>query len=366
MLNVSFYSIMSEQIIFQEGIMIMKLYLRRRLHKGLAIVCTLAVVCPLIPVRAEDSASLSQKIAEQQTELEGINQEMLSISDEIQSIEMQSDIMSGEVLRTEEALAVATANEEQQYEEMKARIKYLYETGNSSLLELLFTAESMADFLNKAEFIQNISDYDRDMLDELREAKEDIATKQETLQNQQKALSDLQGRLSSQKDELQKKAESTSTDLEAYNALLEQVRAQETAALGYPSGTDGSTVQAEAMQVSESEEKLLAAILECEAYQDYNSVLAVATVILNRVNDPRFPNSITEVVYASNQFEPVTKGSLDAALTRGPRPLSCQVAKEALSGKRLAAVADCYYFLYAGSTDRPGVNVGNNLFFRSW
>ena len=145
-----------------------------------------------------------------------------------------------------------------------------------------------------------------------------------------------------------------------------EVRAQETAALGYPSGTDGSTVQVEAMQVSESEEKLLAAILECEAYQDYNSLLAVATVILNRVNDPRFPNSITEVVYASNQFEPVTKGSLDAALTRGPRPLSCQVAKEALSGKRLAAVADCYYFLYAGSTDRPGVNVGNNLFFRSW
>ena len=40
--------------------------------------------------------------------------------------------------------------------------------------------------------------------------------------------------------------------------------------------------------------------------------------------------------------------------------------KEALSGVRLAAVADCYYFLYAGSTDRPGVNIGNNLFFRSW
>ena len=73
-------------------------------------------------------------------------------------------------------------------------------------------------------------------------------------------------------------------------------------------------MRAEALQVSEEEERLLAAIIECEAYQDYNSLLAVATVILNRVNDPRFPNSITEVVYASNQFEPVTKGSLDAAL----------------------------------------------------
>ena len=146
----------------------------------------------LIPVRAEDSASLSQKTAELQTELEGINQEMLSISDEIQSIEMQSAIMSGEILRTEEALSSAKANEEQQYEDMKARIKYLYETGNASLLELLFSAESMTDFLNKAEFIQNISDYDREMLESLSAVREDIATKQETLQNQQKALGDLQ------------------------------------------------------------------------------------------------------------------------------------------------------------------------------
>ena len=159
----------------------MNLYLRRRLHKGLAIACTLAVVCPLIPVRAEDSASLSQKTAELQTELEGINQEMLSISDEIQSIEMQSAIMSGEILRTEEALSSAKANEEQQYEDMKARIKYLYETGNASLLELLFSAESMTDFLNKAEFIQNISDYDREMLESLSAVREDTAEPAESI-----------------------------------------------------------------------------------------------------------------------------------------------------------------------------------------
>ncbi len=120
----------------------MNLYLRRRLHKGLAIACTLAVVCPLIPVRAEDSASLSQKTAELQTELEGINQEMLSISDEIQSIGgLRDEPLCSEILRTEEALSSAKANEEQQYEDMKARIKYLYETGNASLLELLLSRE---------------------------------------------------------------------------------------------------------------------------------------------------------------------------------------------------------------------------------
>ena len=130
--------------------------------------------------------------------------------------------------------------------------------------------------------------------------------------------------------------------------------------------TDGRIVRGTAMKVSAEEEKLLAAIIECEAYQDYNSLLAVATVIMNRVNDSRFPNTIAEVVYASNQFEPVTLGSLDAVLSRGPSNLSCQVAEDALAGAKLASVADCYFFLYAGATSKGGVNVGNNVFFQSW
>lgn len=345
----------------------MKLYSRRLLQMGVALVCTFAIICFTVPIFAEDSASLAKKTTNLQSELDGINKEMLSISEEIDSIEMQSEIMTGEILRTQDALSVAQANEDKQYEDMKARIKYLYETGNSSLLELLFSAEDMADFLNKAEFIQNVSDYDREMLEELSAAREEITIRQETLEAQKAALGDLERKLTERQDELKKKAEATSTDLAAYTAQLQQARAIETAAVSnFASGTDGTTVRMDAVKASESEQKLLAAIIECEAYQDYNSLLAVATVILNRVEDSRFPNTIAEVVYASNQFEPVTLGSLDAVLSRGPSDLSYQVAQDALNGTRLAAVADCYYFLYAGSTNKSGVNVGDNVFFRSW
>ena len=99
---------------------------------------------------------------------------------------------------------------------------------------------------------------------------------------------------------------------------------------------------------------------------DYDSMLAVATVIMNRVQSPLFPNSITEVVYAGGQFEPVWTGRLDAVLASGASDLAYTVAQDAINGARLAAVSDCYYFLYAGATDRPGVNIGNNLFFQSW
>lgn len=331
---------------------------------GIAFVCTMTLLFSAVSAKAEDAASLEQKTAGLQAELDGINQEMKAISDEIASTEMRSATMSAEIQRSQDSLNEALAQEEEQYEDMKTRIKFLYENGNTSLLELLFSAETMTDFLNKADFVENISDYDQEMLDKLSTIRKDIEDKQNILKEQQGALTGIQKDLNIKKEELQKKAEATSTDLESYTAQLKQLQA---ANAPNTSGIcDGRVTNTAAMNVSADEVTLLAAILQCEAYQDYNSLLAVATVILNRVNDPRFPNSVSGVVYAEGQFEPVMKGGLDKVLAEGPSALSRQVAQDALNGVRLASVADCCYFLYAGATDIPGVNVGNNLFFRSW
>lgn len=338
----------------------MKLYPRQKLNAGIALICTIAMLCPPALGQAKEFSNVQEKASNLQTELDGINKELASISEELASTQMQTEMMSAEILRTEDSLRAAQEDEEKQYEDMKARIKYMYETGDATLLELLFSAENMGDFLNKAEFVQNVSDYDRDMLDRLTEISDEIAAKEKTLKAQKSALGDLKTKLDKRQKELEAKAEETSTDLDALKTQIQN------ASSSVVMSTDGRIVRGTAMEVSAEEQKLLAAIIECEAYQDYNSLLAVATVIMNRVNDSRFPNTIAEVVYASNQFEPVTLGSLDTVLAKGPSNLSCQVAEDALSGAKLASVADCYYFLYAGATSKGGVNVGNNIFFQSW
>ncbi|RHR29519.1 cell wall hydrolase [Clostridium sp. AF19-22AC] len=338
----------------------MKLYPRQKLNAGIALICTIAMLCPPALGQAKEFSSVQEKASSLQTELDGINKELASISEEIADTQMQTEMMSAEILRTEDSLRAAQEDENKQYEDMKARIKYMYETGDATLLELLFSADNMADFLNKAEFVQNVSDYDREMLDKLTAISDDIAAKEKTLKAQKNALGDLKTRLDKRQKELEAKAKETSTDLEALKVQIQNTSSN------VVMSTDGRIVRGTAMKVSAEEEKLLAAIIECEAYQDYNSLLAVATVIMNRVNDSRFPNTIAEVVYASNQFEPVTLGSLDAVLSRGPSNLSCQVAEDALAGAKLASVADCYFFLYAGATSKGGVNVGNNVFFQSW
>lgn len=373
----------------------MKIQKKRWAQAGTALICSLAVVLSVFPAFADDEIeSLEGQSSALESELEGINQDILDLSEQISTTEMQVEILNGEIARTADELAEAEANEDQQYEDMKARIKYMYEHGNATLLEMLFSAEDMSDFLNKAEFIENLSEYDRNALDNLQAVHQQIEEQQKTLQTQQESFTDLQAELQSQQTELQAKADETSTNLADVQARLEKAKAEEAARIAAEEAAreqaakeqaareaaaaaanssnnannsyDDSVINNGEINASADDVTLLAAIIQCEARQDYDSLLAVATVIMNRVSSSRFPNSISGVVYANGQFEPVWTGRLNTVLKTGPTSLSVQVAQDAINGSRLAAVADCYYFLYAGATNRDGVNIGGNLFFQSW
>ena len=114
---------------------------------------------------------------------------------------------------------------------MKTRIKYMYENGNASLLEMLFSAKNMTDFLNKADFIENLSDYDRQALTQLQDIHQEIADQKEDLENQQASMQSLSEQLKSKQTELQAKAVATSTDLDTVNAKLKKAKEEEAARL---------------------------------------------------------------------------------------------------------------------------------------
>lgn len=394
----------------------MNLHTKRRLKAGVTLLCSATMTFALATPYsfADEKETLENKTSDLQSQLAGINQDLLKISDEISDTQMRVTIVNSEILRSEDELTISQQNEDQQYENMKSRIKYMYENGNSNMLELLFSAESMSDFLNKADFIQNISQYDRDMLSELQNIHADIENQKMALQNQQASLNNLENELQQQQAALQQKADETSTDLAQFQAQLQQIREQEAAkaaaeaaakaqqeaaakaqqqaqasANASSSGNttssnttnnsgsansgnsnsgnnaSGGSTNNSGSSANKSDLDLLAAIIQCEAYQNYDSLLAVATVIMNRVYDSRFPNSISGVVYAAGQFEPAFSGRLEYVLNAGPTSLSYQVAQDAINGARLAEVADCYYFLYAG-TGHSGINIGGNVFFPSW
>ena len=96
----------------------------------------------------------------------------------------------------ENELVEAKVTENNQYESMKKRIKYMYENGNVEFIEIILSAENISDFLNKTEYVTKISEYDRDMLVEFQKTVEQVQKKEEELRAEYEELSALQTTLS--------------------------------------------------------------------------------------------------------------------------------------------------------------------------
>ena len=203
----------------------MRMHKKRIARYGTALICAFGVALSSMPVHAEDIKSLENKTSNLQDQLDGINQDMVEISDKIAETEAQIEESNNEVFRLEASLQISRNNEEKQYENMKSRIKYMYENGSESMISMLFSADSMADLLNKADFVQNVTEYDRDMLENLVKVREGIEEQEAELKSRQQELLDLQSQLDSEQAALQAKAEETSTDLATVNAQLEAARA---------------------------------------------------------------------------------------------------------------------------------------------
>lgn len=95
-----------------------------------------------------------------------------------------------EIKKTTEELNEAIKTEENQYEAMKNRICFMYERGDTMYLELLMTSKSFGDVLNKADYIEELSAYDRRMLEKYQATREYVEVCKAQLEAEQVVLED--------------------------------------------------------------------------------------------------------------------------------------------------------------------------------
>lgn len=344
----------------------------------------------IFPVYAVDSVdSLEQSASELESELSGLNNELDQISSEISSIAQQIQDTAAEIEQVKADLAIAKGEEAAQYEAMKTRIVYMYENGNSSLLEMLFSSTSMADFLNRAEFFSTISEYDRALLEKLVDTQEAIAEKESLLAKEQENLLTLQEDLNEKEEALTSQISATSQELSTFTAQLEKAREElqnaqdsleeevvpvepepepeEPVESGSENSNSGNESDAEDdsedenIAASASDVELFAALIECEAGStDYEGMLAVASVVVNRMKNRHYPDTLRGVIYQSGQFTPAHNGKLDKVLKRGVKSSCVAAANDALAGKN--NVGDCLSFRSADS-GHTGIIIGDNVFF---
>ena len=133
-----------------------------------------------------DELSSSQDAAEDKiTEL---NKQLSDISNQITTLQNQLADKNQQILVSQDAVNAARETVNAQYAEMKKRIQFMYENGQTTVLEMMLTSGSLADFVNMAEYFSRVTAYDRDKLTEYESSVAELSDAEETLQKEYEEL----------------------------------------------------------------------------------------------------------------------------------------------------------------------------------
>lgn len=128
--------------------------------------------------KEEAEAVLAQLEKEQNSILDAIAEldaQVTEYTNEITDLEAQQAQLESDIETKQVELTAAQEKEQEQYAAMKERIKYSYENGNPSYLDVLFSTSDISDIVNQTEYADQIYSYDKNMFDDLVETRQTIA-----------------------------------------------------------------------------------------------------------------------------------------------------------------------------------------------
>ena len=118
----------------------------------------------------EKASQLQKQKKAAEDEKASLAAQLESIAADMEEIQKNIEAKEEELTAKEEELVQAKVEENNQYEDMKKRIKYMYENGETSALETILSAGSIAELLNRAEYAIQIAASDRGSLTDSAEA----------------------------------------------------------------------------------------------------------------------------------------------------------------------------------------------------
>lgn len=335
----------------------------------------------------EKEEDISGLQAEQNTlkgTLNSLNTELEQVSENLEDLEDQISRKEEDITQTKQDLQDAQNTADHQYAVMKLRLQYIYENGNFAYFDMLLNAEHFTSMLNYADYIEDISAYDKNMLEQYRETTRLIAEKKALLEEEMSQLTDLKVAAEAEKSRVSGLVSTTSgsiaqyadqiSDAEAEAEAYEQKLKEQDANIAelkkkYEEELRKSQLAAASawrdiseVTFADGDRYLLANLIYCEAGgEPYAGQVAVGAVVINRLLSSVFPDTVVGVIYQKRQFAPVASGRLALALAENRATASCyQAADEAMSG--VTNVGNCVFFRtpIEGLT---GISIGGHIFY---
>lgn len=319
-----------------------------------------------------------------QSDLKDLNTQMTAVSSKLEELEGQIADKEEAIRITGEEIEEAKKTEAWQYDCMVKRIQYMYESGETDYLELLFSAQSFSDFLNYSDYFSAIADYDENMMAEYEATRQRIEEEEAKLLQEKADLDDLYLAAETEKNKVSSLISQTNSNIQKYGDKIataeEEARAYEAELkkkeedietlkkiIEQEKALSAAAAKATWRDISEvtfadGDKKLLANIIYCEAgAEPYAGKLAVGAVVINRVLSSKYPDTVVGVIYQKSQFSPVASGRYELALAVDKANADCyKAAEEAMSG--ITNVGSCLYFR-TPIDGLTGIAIGGHIFY---
>lgn len=131
---------------------------------------------------------MSQKQEELKEEVQFMDTQLVDILTSISICKDEIVAKEEEVVKAKDELKVAQSQEQEQYDAMKQRIRFMYEKGDNAYLQIFLQSKSLSEMINKAGYVEKLYTYDRELLDVYTVKKEETKEKKQLLEEEEAEL----------------------------------------------------------------------------------------------------------------------------------------------------------------------------------
>ena len=165
-------------------------------------------------------SSMEEEKKKVESALKELDRNLSALAGELTKLEGDISQKEEQIEEAKVELETAKITENRQYEDMKLRIQYMYENGQTGLLESMMQSESIAELLNRAEYASQITSYDRKMLEEYRKTRQEVALKEEALKTEHQELLTLQDSTKAKQSSVKTLMASKEAELASYETKI--------------------------------------------------------------------------------------------------------------------------------------------------
>ncbi len=139
-----------------------------------------------------DISQIENEQSRLQGEINSLDAELVSVIMNLSILENELTAKEAELVQVQADLVQAQEDEDKQYEAMKMRIRFMYERGDNAFLTSLLESRSITDFLNRVEYVNEVYEYDRNLLTAYQDAKQKVADLEVQVQSEIAEMEEVQ------------------------------------------------------------------------------------------------------------------------------------------------------------------------------